>query len=276
LAEQAESLVAEGWEDNLGAEAWDERFKRWNICSLCEQEYHGVVYCALGWACWKTYVGRPEADFSRRWAMTRLGSGLSAVDHHEDALFVKEAELSMERRLGAPEEATIVTQSNLANTYQRLGRDEEALRVRRDVYSATLKLEGEEHKNTLIANLNYVASLHDLKRFEEAKARMRKTIPVARRVLGEDHIITLKTRLGYARALYRDDGATLDDVREAVTTLEESERIARRVLGDAHPDVLVLEDDLKNARSEFRIREITYYGSLREAVDTLFLSKHDP
>ena len=30
-------------------------------------------------------------------------------------------------------------------------------------------------------------------------------------------------------ALYQDDGATLDDLREAVTTLEDTERIARRV-----------------------------------------------
>ena len=28
---------------------------RWASCSLCEQRYHGVVACALGWACWKTY-----------------------------------------------------------------------------------------------------------------------------------------------------------------------------------------------------------------------------
>ena len=31
-----------------------------DTCSLCEQEYHGDVQCALGWACWKTYVGRSE------------------------------------------------------------------------------------------------------------------------------------------------------------------------------------------------------------------------
>ena len=30
------------------------------VRSLCEQEYHGVVRCALGWACWKTYLGRSE------------------------------------------------------------------------------------------------------------------------------------------------------------------------------------------------------------------------
>ena len=40
------------------------RFERWCSCSLCEQKYHGVVYCALQWACWKTYVGRPEANYA--------------------------------------------------------------------------------------------------------------------------------------------------------------------------------------------------------------------
>ena len=35
--------------------------------------------------------------------------------------------------------------------------------------------------------------------------------------------------------LYKDEGATLDDLREAVTTLEETESTARRVLGRTHP-----------------------------------------
>ena len=58
---------------------------------------------------------------------------------------------------------------------------------------------------------------------------------VARIVLGEGHDLTLRMRWIYAEALYKDSGATLDDLHEAVTTLEDSERIARRVLGGAHP-----------------------------------------
>ena len=37
---------------------------------------HGVVKCALGWACWKTYLRRPEADQTRGSAMTLLAIGL--------------------------------------------------------------------------------------------------------------------------------------------------------------------------------------------------------
>ena len=40
----------------------------------------------------------------------------------------------------------------------------------------------------------------------------------------------------YARALYQADGATLDDLREAVETLEDVERLWKRVFGEAHPE----------------------------------------
>ena len=73
-------------------------------------------------------------------------------------------------------------------------------------------------------------------------------LPVARRVLGEDDIITLRMRKTYARALYRDPAVTLDDVRESVTTLEELERTARRVLGGAHPLVADIAEEFQWAR----------------------------
>ena len=76
LAEQAKILMDEAEENNLGDKVKLARFRRWYKCSLCEQSYHGVVACALGWACWKTYLGRPEGDLVRRMAMT-LGNGLA-------------------------------------------------------------------------------------------------------------------------------------------------------------------------------------------------------
>ena len=99
---------------------------RWITCRQCEQKYHGVVACALGWACWKTYVGRPETDEIRGCAMNVLGRGLHEAEHDEDALSVQEALLFMLRRLGVPEETILATQSNLATTYSSLGRKEEA------------------------------------------------------------------------------------------------------------------------------------------------------
>ena len=59
----------------------------------------------------------------------------------------------------------------------------------------------------------------------------------------------------YAVALCEDDGATLGDLRTAVTTLEETGRIARRVLGGAHPITEGIEGDLRNARAALGARE---------------------
>ena len=74
-------------------------------------------------------------------------------------------------------------------------------------------------------------------------------------ILGESSDLTLKSRWIFARALYRDAGASLDDVREAVTALEELDRTARRVLGRAHPHATWIEGTLRHARDVLRARE---------------------
>jgi len=84
---------------------------------------------------------------------------------------------------------------------------------------------------------------------------MRKVMPVVRRVLGENDDLTLTMRWNYAMALYADPNATLDDVREAVTMLEETERTTRRVMGGAHPNTTNIERHLQNARAALRARE---------------------
>ena len=127
--------------------------------------------------------------------------------------------------------------------------------MERDVYSGHLKLQGEEHPQTLLAANNYSVSLIGRKRFKEAKALLRKMLRVARRVLGDNDIITLRMRRNYAATLYRNDGATLDHLREAVTTLEDVQRIARRVLGAAHPMTVGLEQALRISRAALRFRE---------------------
>ena len=121
--------------------------------------------------------------------------------------------------------------------------------------SPRLQLDGVEHQETLIAANNYASSLGQLRRFEEAKSLLRKTIRVAGRILGDEDKLMLKMRSAYAQALYKVDDATLDNLREAVTTLEDTERIARRVLGGAHPVTGQIEEVLQEARAALRARE---------------------
>ena len=230
-------------------------WRRWDSCGLCEQSYHGVVACALGWACWKTYLGRPEKDQVRGIAMSQLGLGLSDANHDEDALPVQEAELAMKRRIGAPESQMLLVQTCLANSHARLGRNEQAANMLRDVYSGHVRLNGEEHGMTLVAANNYANILLQMQGFEEAKAMLQKRVPVTRRVLGESNEITLKMRKLYAFALYADPSSTLDDYREAVATLEDVVPIARRALGAEHPLTPVFENHLKRSRAALRARE---------------------
>ena len=73
-------------------------------------------------------------------------------------------------------------------------------------------------------------------------------------------------RLTYASALYMDSGATLDDLREAVTTLEDGERIARQLLGGTHPLTTGIEKSIQNVRAELAARDGDDASSVCEAV----------
>ena len=62
-------------------------------------------------------------------------------------------------------------------------------------------------------------------------------------------------RWNYAEALFKNDHATLDDLREAVTMLEEIMRSARRIFGDANPLTKGIASELRDARIVLRFRE---------------------
>ena len=118
---------------------------------------------------------------------------------------------------------------------------------------------------TLIAASNYASSLRGLQRFEEAKSLLRRTLPVARRFLGESHGLTLKLRWNYAKTLSEDSAATLDDLREAVATLEDVILISRRVCGANHPTFSKAPTALESAREALaRARGAAWFLIARE------------
>jgi hypothetical protein len=147
-------------------------------------------------------------------------------------------------------------------------RCKENLRLQRAVYLECLKSRGEGHRETVLEASEYANYLIALKRYKEVKELLRRTLPAAEHVLGKDHErgcredvynggfgILLKMHWLYAEALYKDAGATLDDLREAVATLEILERDARIVLGDnARRFVEDIESSLRDARAALRRR----------------------
>ena len=149
----------------------------------------------------------------------------------------------------------LVAQANLATTYKALGQLDEAEPLLREVHFGYLRLNGLEHENTLQTANNYASLLFDLNRFEEAKTLLRKAMPVARRFLGDSHQDTLRIRWTYAAVIALDATQGIDDLREAVTTLEDTERIARRVLGGTNPLTEGIESCLRNARAALKARQ---------------------
>ena len=91
-------------------------------------------------------------------------------------------------------------------------------------------------------------------------------MPAARRVLGDSDDITLRMRWIYAEALYSADGATLEDIREAVNELEDTERTARRVLGGTHPTTGGIEETLREARAALAARDVESLGDALGAL----------
>ena len=62
-------------------------------------------------------------------------------------------------------------------------------------------------------------------------------------------------RWNYAKALCIDEDVTFEDLREAVATFEEVERLARRVFGGSHPGTMGLGVNLQKVRAALRARE---------------------
>ena len=179
LAEQAKILVAEAEENNLA----DTKWVRWHTCGLCEQEHHGVVRCALAWACWKTYLGRPEAEQLyqfRSMAMQQLGNGLALAEHYEDALSVREAEVATKRRVGAPVDHILAALCNLAGTYHSLKQHDKSLAMFRAAYDNAIAELGPDHALSINSALNLSSILVDTKCSREAQSLLRKVAPLAR------------------------------------------------------------------------------------------------
>ncbi len=182
--------------------------------------------------------------------MSQLGNGLSAAGHDEDAMAVRETELSNMRRLGKSGENLLAVQSNLAVTYSQLGRSDEALSNFREVYAGDRSLFGNGDGRTLMAANNLVHELQRQNKYAEAVSILREALSEARRALGDDHQMTLMLSSLLSDSLLRaGPSPTVDDVRESIAIGEDNCKRSRRLLGESHPDTRRRQRALDYARS---------------------------
>ena len=189
---------------------------------------------------WKTYVGRPEWDWSqtRFAAITELANGLGAVNKHEERIAIVETQISTVLRVYPDDEPSALDlKHNLARCYLLSGRLEEAARLFRLVYARNKVLMGATYPTTLIAAHQLAYTLTELGRYDQVKSLVLPLLPYGR-----------KFRLEYAKALYRPAGASRAEVLEAVAIFEDVLCTLRRVMGPSHPDTLEALVELDRAR----------------------------
>jgi len=229
---------------------------------MCEQEHHGVVKCALGWACWKNYASRSEVDKLRGRAMTTLAGGLRENDFYAEALAIYESRLGTLERLDLDshiEDMILTAKTNIAACLTDLGRNDEAFEMKKFIYDRKKKLYGSSDMATLVSATHLYASWDtDDAYLVERQSFARKQSRVARRALGPDHEITLRLRSQYARSLLiRSSTPPRSDWLEAIEVAEDVVTTSRRVMGTSHPLTTHFQEMLERAKELVRIATST-------------------
>ena len=193
--------------------------------------------------------------------MTQLGNSLASVRLVGLALTVYEAHLSACGRILPNQDscATLTTKGNMVGCLMALGRTQDAARLAGEVYGKRVAIEGEAHPESIREGMNMAAVLigvpqsctvHGRERVHilEAKRFLLELLPRAQRALGAEDRVTLGIRREYARALYVDEKASPDELRESEEILDDLCRTSRRVLGPIHEQTHLALEELVAAR----------------------------
>ena len=257
-------------EDELQQHNRDKLWIKWAECGLCHQRYHGAVARAMAWACWKTYVSRPEGDAMRGYALNVLTIAHMAV-RAEEALCSATAYRSWCCRFDPMN--VICAEENLAIVYKNLGRYEEAIPIMQQLRAAKLRrLRGSENEDSVNSLLNLAESLGGSGRYEEAIQLLSAERPAACRALGSDHSLCLSLAqvVGGVHYFHGKESGDATELLAACTVLRDAILRSRRTLGPHHPHTSAAENTfvmameaLEKAGCEANLLEKLCSGVLR-------------
>ncbi len=244
LIRQAQVSVDEANEYNLDGKRWMSKWERWYKCSQCGQEHRHHLAWALGWACWKTYVSRPESDKCRLNAIQNLGQALLEGSRDEEALSVFRTQEAFLRLRGENSLASDI-QHYIAICLEKLGRFEDALVMKRQVLNFRLRSYGKSHIHTLMALNNLAGALKMSGKPWEAVRFLRIYIPIATSSMGPEHVLTIRMRKSLVKTIFTMHFTGVSDSNEelfeAQAIIEDLLPMTRRVFGDDHPETRGVE-----------------------------------
>ena len=156
--------------------------------------------------------------------------------------------------VGCDDLMIVRTQTDIAGCYDTLGQHELAYPIMARAYAKRVAKVGAAEPATLNLAGNLGRTTLKLKKYAEARDLLGGRVPVAIQVLGKEHHVTIRLRWFYCQAIYKDADATLGEVREAVTMLEDVAITSRRVFGAEHPTARGCQYALDEARLLASIR----------------------
>jgi CRP-like cAMP-binding protein/tetratricopeptide (TPR) repeat protein len=135
--------------------------------------------------------------------------------------------------------AALTARGYLARTLVRRGRSGEAEAIYRELLADRLRVQGEDHIDTLATRHGLAAALGVQGRFGEAEALYRRLLADDDRLRGPDHRETLAARYNLARMIGLQ-GRYAEADKLSLQVLE----VQRRMLGPDHPDCLASRQHL--------------------------------
>ncbi|MET7398845.1 FxSxx-COOH system tetratricopeptide repeat protein [Dactylosporangium sp. NPDC005572] len=172
--------------------------------------------------------------------LTQLGAFLNGQGAVQDAI------RHLERGVAAlsgdedyDDQGALSAQTLLANAYLSAGNLKRAVSLHERILADTVRIAGNDHRNTVIAANNLAAAYRKAGDLRRAIALLEPTLVDSRRLHGDDHPTTLLVASNLA-ATYEDKG----DLNRTIDLLEQIVTDTRRVLGDDHPDTLSVQNNL--------------------------------
>ena len=259
LAQQAR-LANEDDPSHTGAvEDLDLRMGRWQTCRLCWQSYHGVVACALGWRCWRTYAMLPRGDTRRFIAMGILGRALIECKRSKEALSLFQTSLADCRLYFKSYPPTMLhTRQSIARCYNELGQHTKALKVQRDILEKQLTLEGAFISVAFLAH-----TLVALGKYAEVRDLAFDMIPKTPQ--GSKYAeLDIQLKLSYANATWKDPELSTEARFNATKFMALAYKQSRRVLGPLHPQTRRVRESFKECTLAFP--QCTYIPTDRDII----------
>jgi len=186
----------------------------------------------------------------------RAGTFLITQGKFEEALLMKKECVDVRTELFGPTHESVLTaKTNLAVSYDEVGRSDEAIIIQEAVVRAWVETLGEENRNTLQAKSNLAVFYGNVGKDKEALKLKEEILAIRERLLGPHHDEVLISKNNLAHSL-----GSLGRNAEVLVLNKEVHSIRLKKFGPNHPDTILSAANLGNS--------YTNLGKFDDAVKT--------